>query len=572
MPAVHGKTIVSSDDNLGLSDTPTKPSDSTTPAPGQSELEESTIGPRYSPGQIGILWAGFPSLSGSSPPGTPVPRQRAFYETLPDSSPILSSSEGSPVAGPSQPLALPDLSSDGLIYTSPIVGTKAERKAKAYQKGMKKRQAALTLVAEKAPTREEIFDGILQELVDNKLSFGDLMLYVFDPIYKQGQTRWNGLFRRPGLATKILELWVSRENSETAREEVDVWASDYIAEQAKEITAAKALQTGGNVDADYVDGFSMWTMYDFLQLHAKTAMKVFEAFATSARNARSNLPHALRNKPRALALLGEYSHKNIFSRRIMAIYLYASGAQRQTISVLAHLGISESYQNLIQKPHFLVNRHARETKPGEPLPATPPSTPITSDPPYIPPDPMALGSCWCPSNFRMGTLRQLSGSMRDMARSVAATGLYAAHMTILTWSFVPPNRSWEKQTLRKWDLRDIWPLWKARLEEMNIKDLMRHGTYGQALQHCILRIIVDHGGDKFQKFCEALDNALPVTPDKIELHKTPLHPLTAWNIDQSTIVRNEEVVDAIHDELRVKGLSHWNWVVKFFAGDQLTIA
>jgi hypothetical protein len=120
------------------------------------------------------------------------------------------------------------------------------------------------------------------------------MLYVFDPIYKQGQTRWNGFFRRPGLATKILELWVSRENSETAREEVDVWASDYIAEQArmeaKEITAAKALQTGGNVDADYVDGFSMRTMYDFLQLHAKTAMKVFEAFATSARNARSNLP------------------------------------------------------------------------------------------------------------------------------------------------------------------------------------------------------------------------------------------------------------------------------------------
>jgi hypothetical protein len=94
----------------------------------------------------------------------------------------------------------------------------------------------------------------------------------------------------------------------------------------------------------------------------------------------------------------------------------------------------------------------------------------------------------------------------------------------------------------------------------------------KCLQHCILRIIVDHGGDKFQKFREALDNGLPVTPDKIELHKTPLHPLTAWNIDQSTIIGNEEVVDAIHDELRVKGLSHWNWVVKFFAGDQLTIA
>jgi hypothetical protein len=61
------------------------------------------------------------------------------------------------------------------------------------------------------------------------------------------------------------------------------------------------------------------------------------------------------------------------------------------------------------------------------LPATPPSTPTTSDAPYIPPDPVALGvAVGALQTIRMGTLRQLSGSMRDMARSVAATGLYAA--------------------------------------------------------------------------------------------------------------------------------------------------
>ncbi|KAJ7860677.1 hypothetical protein B0H14DRAFT_2158121, partial [Mycena olivaceomarginata] len=54
----------------------------------------------------------------------------------------------------------------------------------------------------------------------------------------------------------------------------------------------------------------------------------------------------------------------------------------------------------------------------------------------------------------------------------------------------------------------------------------------RCLRHCILRIIVEHGGEKFQKFRAALDEALPVTPDKIDLHQTPLHPLPAWNIDQ----------------------------------------
>ncbi|KAJ7195051.1 hypothetical protein GGX14DRAFT_377305 [Mycena pura] len=94
----------------------------------------------------------------------------------------------------------------------------------------------------------------------------------------------------------------------------------------------------------------------------------------------------------------------------------------------------------------------------------------------------------------------------------------------------------------------------------------------KCLRHCILRIIVEHGGEKFTKFREELDKALPVTAEKIELHRTPLHPLPAWNIDESTIIGNSEVVDAIYTELQVKGLSHWKWVVKILAGDQLSIA
>ncbi|KAJ7860678.1 hypothetical protein B0H14DRAFT_2350501, partial [Mycena olivaceomarginata] len=400
------------------------------------------------------------------------------------SSPIPTSPDASPVVGPSRnpPLDLPPLSSDDLIWSSPVVGTREEKKAINYSKGQRKRNATLAEAAAAKQTKEEIFDSILKQLADNKLTFGDLMLYIFDPIYKQGLTRWHGFFRQRGLASKILDFWVSRENSETAREEVSAWASDYAAEQAraeaKEITKSKELHTASSVDGAYVDGFSMQKMYDFLWVCAKTAMKVLDAFATSARNARNNLPsrvakRALIITSSALTLLGEYSYKNNFSRRIMAIYLYASGAQRQTISVLAHLGISESYQNLIKKPHFLINRRSHNVDPDDPLPATPPSTPVIANTPYIPPEPAALGAAISAIRFiRMGTLRQLSGSMRDMARSVAATGLYAASYDNINMVFRAAEQvlgktgmspfmsvkcNWELTIVRlagKWDVRN----------------------------------------------------------------------------------------------------------------------
>ncbi|KAK6972268.1 hypothetical protein R3P38DRAFT_2812403 [Favolaschia claudopus] len=540
--------------------------------------------------------------SASSPPTTPVARHRLVRRnSLPGSSPIPTSPEESPKAGATA-LDLPPLSSDGLIYTSPIVGSKEERKAISYAKGQRKRAATIAAVAAEKKTREEIFHDVLAQLEAEGLTIGDLMVHVFDPINKQGQTRWNGFFRRKGLASTILNLWTSRENSETARDEVQTWAVNFVAEQtrseAQAITESKGLFTSNSVNAAYVDGFSMRHMYEFLQKHAKTATRIFEAFSTSVRNLKGNLPsrvarRALIVTSSALTLLGEYSQRNNFSRRIMAIYLYASGAQRQTISVLAHLGISESYQNLIQKPRFLINR--RRLNPEVSPPPTPPPTPTFPDnsSPQVAPDPVALSAAISSlRSVRMGTLRQLSNSMRDMARAVAATGLYAASYDNINMVF----RAAE-QILGKTDSQEngtcstIWPLWKAALEDMNIKnvnaafnaasplsirDILLSSSelqmMDQCLQHCILRIIIDQGGEKFQKFRAALDAALPVTVDKIELHKTLLHPLPAWNIDESTIVGNEEVVDAIHEELKVKGLSHWNWAVKFFCGDQLTIA
>ena len=108
----------------------------------------------------------------------------------------------------------------------------------------------------------------------------------------------------------------------------------------------------------------------------------------------------------ALSCIGEYSHANNYSKRIMALYFYATGAQRQAITVLSTIGLTESYTNLTFKK---LKRHRKKKK-------------ITGD--------LELhleGDTLCTPDevvIHTGTLHQLSESMRTQTRQIAATGLY----------------------------------------------------------------------------------------------------------------------------------------------------
>lgn len=48
----------------------------------------------------------------------------------------------------------------------------------------------------------------------------------------------------------------------------------------------------------------------------------------------------------ALTLLGERSQQNSYFKHVITLYLYATGASRQAISVLAHLGVGSSYTTI----------------------------------------------------------------------------------------------------------------------------------------------------------------------------------------------------------------------------------
>ena len=109
-----------------------------------------------------------------------------------------------------------------------------------------------------------------------------------------------------------------------------------------------------------------------------------------------------------LSCIGEYSHANNYSKQIMALYLYAIGAQRQAITVLSTIGLSESYGNLTSKN---LKRHQtrKRKKTGELQPRVEDDVTLTSD---------------AVISTRTGTLHQLSESIRTQARQIAAKGLY----------------------------------------------------------------------------------------------------------------------------------------------------
>ena len=137
----------------------------------------------------------------------------------------------------------------------------------------------------------------------------------------------------------------------------------------------------------------------------------------------------------------------------------------------------------------------------------------------------------------------------------------------------------------------VVPLFDARVEDLNLKDLQTSFLNAPALSitdiihtkderqsfktnliFTILRIIVKQGGPGFSHFQEDLDKGQPETVDKIKTHKSELHPLPAWDIDESSIKGNAEVIDAIDKELQLDQIPEAAERVQFLAGDQLSIA
>lgn len=98
---------------------------------------------------------------------------------------------------------------------------------------------------------------------------------------------------------------------------------------------------------------------------------------------------------------------------MLALYMYAAGAQRQVMSVLSTLGLCESYGNLISKN----KKRIRATKTTRILVDTDKTVGKESGHEAIQEQDAGLPT---------GSLYQLSRRMREETRQIAATGLYGS--------------------------------------------------------------------------------------------------------------------------------------------------
>jgi len=135
------------------------------------------------------------------------------------------------------------------------------------------------------------------------------------------------------------------------------------------------------------------------------------------------------------------------------------------------------------------------------------------------------------------------------------------------------------------------PLFKARIEDLKTADyqarflaapclkltdilhmLNEQKDFKRNLIFTILHIIVKNGSDGFKKFEKKLNEQQPFTDEKIELHKSDIHPLPAWKIDESSIIGNAEVDEAIRSELKLDEIPNSSECLRFHGGDQLSLA
>ncbi|KAJ2916959.1 hypothetical protein MD484_g3437, partial [Candolleomyces efflorescens] len=481
------------------------------------------------------------------------------------------------------------LAQEGIIPSSSIRGTPGERRQKRMAKGRKRQRLAIAQIQEmkKAVTdssKYRLCASVLRKLKARGVRFWDLLKYVSDPSLGQGRIRWHDFFVFDGAATEILNFWTSSRNSKPAREEVIGWAVNFVAgevvKEARRVTKSGELQTLKQpinhklVTTFDIKGYTARLTSEW----APIAMTIISAFSTSQHVAKHTEKRrektALVQTMAGLMCLGEYSRANNLVKRIMALYLYASGAQRQTINVLSKLGYSESYSSLISSRQRRIRKKKQPDRSQRDSGLNPPLE-----------EPNGEGQ-------RLGTLYQLSDSVRAEARAVAATGEYGVVYDNINIAF-----SNAEQILGRHDTQengtcatlftlngpvsagdlDLGALQQSFLDAppLDIHDILLTASEQQEfdgyLVATILRVIVEFGGEPFKKFNANMKDFQPQSSLKLKPQQTKLFPLPAWNIDESSTIGNIEVVDAITEELKLKEHPEFNNRVRFLAGDQLSI-
>ncbi|KAA1476504.1 hypothetical protein DENSPDRAFT_785151 [Dentipellis sp. KUC8613] len=446
---------------------------------------------------------------------------------------------------------------------------------------MRKRQEEETRKRTEESQRQTVLQETLDHLEQNDISFFDLLVYAFGSKTTTKHWKQRNLFSKPGAVNTVLNLWISKEVSKRGRRDVKAWAVDTV-QQILEREAEAASQTGflrtanRPINADFVLGLDFKQLGETTQLACPKMFQLMSAVATTQRQQGECKGVTLEHKNFIVTsvivnLLGQRSQNNNYMQHVLGLYLYATGATRQQISVLNHLGLSVSYTTLAGRggKGFTL----ADSVDGEE-------------------DQIGINAT-AGQQQRMGTLEKLSISMRERARQVAReedTGKVYDNIN-MNWKVqeqvIGRTSSQENGTCATLiPLFGVTPeaLKTSRLNEsldkaglLLEKDLeltkSERDLLETCLVHAVLRIAVRYGGPELQVFSKEVEDETLVTAHKIPVHKTPVYPLPTMNINEASTSGNAEVVDAILKELRIDtSKPEFAEKLRPIAGDQLSIA
>ncbi|EJD45441.1 hypothetical protein AURDEDRAFT_124563 [Auricularia subglabra TFB-10046 SS5] len=516
-----------------------------------------------------------------------------------------------------------DSSDPGVNATSPIKGPKEERLASIRRKAQAKRSATIGANArareetrereEREAAEKETRDALarhtaqqqtcsqfLQLMQSAGITLGTFLLFLFDPETKEEglrNARWEELFSDRSVVDRILTSWTSgKQTPPKARETVSNWMVSYVgrlaALESMRVTRAGWMRSPADgFGKDDVLAFDLGALYPKIKASAPVTLAVVSSFATSRRQIISGSEQLLQRKQKVLtqvmtSLLREHSRRNDYVAVYNGLYLYATGAQRQTISVLSHSGWSCSYPRLIDRV-----RSTNRSNESEPLTYFQEQETTNAAPSEnVQATPAAVR--------RKGIIPTLSASCMQDAQRLAATHKYkTAYDNINFTDPVAEQTLGHKDTQQNMTNATAVPLHAnqdgfdldAALDlaaaeaaflaapPLDITDIMFTNSesklWEDLLIHSTAEIIVDYGPEGFERFRTHLDASQPPDDHQIRVHKTPIFPLQTMDIDEAPVTGNIDVVDDIHVQLGVD-LSQPDSAgkVRLFFGDQLTIA
>ncbi|KAH9172322.1 hypothetical protein EDB89DRAFT_2114193 [Lactarius sanguifluus] len=350
----------------------------------------------------------------------------------------------------------------------------------------------------------------------------------------------------------------------------------------KEVNAA--TQSGDlriterKINSSFATGLSFDELKAMVQWHCPMFLRLLVGAITTSRQAGSASKVQLAAKEHAatfviLNLLGARSQKNSYACHVMGLYLYSTGATRQQISVMNHLGLSVSYVTLAGQGNKAGNLLTSKLAPAS--------------------SQTGLNTNVHRHKHRLGTLEALSESMRKVTCEVATSDLY-----VLMYDNI--NMVWKvaEQILGRTDSMEngtcvtLVPLFRASIKdlraielerrfqstpELKVSDIMltedEYSLHQKCLIHTVLQIAVQYGGPRLQVFRKDLQVMEPHSDFRIDVHKSEIHPLPAMNINEASTMGNAEVIDAVMEELNVDtSRPEFCENLKLVAGDQLSIA